>query len=139
MSSMVIWSLDLVWLLRRDRWCLVRSRIAGLCGWLYPGVLLAWSAMGVLTAWCSSFESLLWCRVLLGFFESGHWPCALADDEDDTGGQSAADGEQYSAEWGALGAIVTPLLVLAMVGGSERVGAWRFPFQVIGSLGVVWG
>ena len=44
---------------------------------LYPGVLLAWSAMGVLTAWCSSFSSLLLCRVLLGFFESGHWPCAL--------------------------------------------------------------
>lgn len=107
--------------------------------WLYPGVLLAWSAMGVLTAWCSSFESLLCCRVLLGFFESGHWPCALRTTKTIQAGSQRLMGNSILQSGGALGAIVTPLLVLAMVGGSERVGAWRFPFQVIGSLGVVWG
>jgi ACS family hexuronate transporter-like MFS transporter len=106
--------------------------------WLYPGVLLAWSAMGVLTAWCSSFESLLLCRMLLGFFESGHWPCALRTTKTIQTGSQRLMGNSILQSGGALGAIVTPLLVLAMVGRSEVYGAWRFPFQVIGSLGVVW-
>lgn len=119
---------------------LVFGAIADRCSvrWLYPVVLLAWSAMGVLTAWCSSFESLLCCRVLLGFFESGHWPCALRTTKTIQTGSERLMGNSILQSGGALGAIVTPLLVLAMVGGSALPGAWRFPFQVIGSLGVVW-
>ena len=45
--------------------------------WLYPAVLLLWSLVGVLTGFCDDFRSLLFCRILLGFFEAGHWPCAL--------------------------------------------------------------
>ena len=44
---------------------------------LYPAVLLAWSSIGVLTGFCDGYESMLWCRIVLGFFEAGHWPCAL--------------------------------------------------------------
>ena len=105
---------------------------------LYPGVLLAWSAMGVLTAWCSSFSSLLLCRVLLGFFESGHWPCALRTTKTIQTGSQRLMGNSILQSGGALGAIITPLLVLAMLGQQAQAGAWRFPFQVIGSLGVVW-
>jgi len=119
---------------------LVFGAIADRCSvrWLYPVVLLAWSGMGVLTAWCSSFQALLVCRVLLGFFESGHWPCALRTTKTIQTGSQRLMGNSILQSGGALGAIVTPLLVLAMVGGSELAGAWRFPFQVIGGLGVVW-
>ena len=44
--------------------------------WLYPAVLLGWSAVGFATGWVTSFRELFVCRVLLGFFESGQWPCA---------------------------------------------------------------
>ncbi|MFV0442124.1 MAG: MFS transporter, partial [Planctomycetaceae bacterium] len=45
--------------------------------WLYPVVLTGWSLAGIATGYVHDFDQLLWCRVLLGFFESGHWPCAL--------------------------------------------------------------
>ncbi len=45
--------------------------------WLYPAVLLGWSSVGFATGWVTSYNELLVCRVLLGFFEAGHWPCAL--------------------------------------------------------------
>ena len=38
--------------------------------------LLGWSAVGFATGWVTSYNELLVCRVLLGFFEAGHWPCA---------------------------------------------------------------
>src|SRR5688572_10244114 len=45
--------------------------------WVYPAVLFAWSLMGFLTGWAEGFWGFLICRTLLGFFEAGHWPCAL--------------------------------------------------------------
>src|SRR5438034_1049151 len=45
--------------------------------WLYPTVLLLWSATGFATGLVHSYTGLLTCRTLLGFFEAGHWPCAL--------------------------------------------------------------
>src|SRR5262245_46803675 len=59
---------------------------------LYPAVLLAWSGAGLATAYSESIGAFVlpnapsadqtyWgfmaCRIMLGFFESGHWPCAL--------------------------------------------------------------
>ena len=45
--------------------------------WLYPAVLLAWSGAGIATAFSDDLDGLLFCRMLLGFFEAGHWPCAM--------------------------------------------------------------
>ena len=44
---------------------------------LYPLVLLGWSAMGFLTGLTYGYTAMLVCRGFLGFFEAGHWPCAL--------------------------------------------------------------
>ena len=44
---------------------------------LYALVLGLWSAAGLATGWASEFHQLVWCRLLLGFFEAGHWPCAI--------------------------------------------------------------
>ena len=47
--------------------------------YLYPAILAAWSIMGIASGMTHGFWSLLVCRALLGFFEAGHWPCALED------------------------------------------------------------
>ena len=105
---------------------------------LYPAVLLAWSFIGVLTGFCNGYESMLGCRILLGFFEAGHWPCALRTTKIVLESKSRTMGNSILQSGGALGAILTPPVILLIVGGSEVAGAWRSPFIVIGTLGVIW-
>lgn len=105
---------------------------------LYPSVLLGWSLIGVLTGFCDDYESLLGCRILLGFFEAGHWPCALRTTKIVLDRQKRTMGNSILQSGGALGAILTPPVILLIVGKSETLGAWRSPFIIIGSLGFVW-
>ncbi len=105
---------------------------------LYPSVLLAWSLIGVLTGFCNGYESMLGCRILLGFFEAGHWPCALRTTKIVLDRQKRTMGNSILQSGGALGAILTPPVILMIVGKSETLGAWRSPFFIIGSLGFVW-
>lgn len=106
--------------------------------WLYPTVLLLWSLVGVLTGFCNDFRSLLYCRILLGFFEAGHWPCALRTTRIIQQGSGRLMSNSVLQSGGAIGAIVTPLLIKAMVVGSTDPAVWRLPFFVIGSFGVIW-
>ena len=105
---------------------------------LYPSVLLAWSFVGVLTGFCDGYESMLGCRILLGFFEAGHWPCALRTTKIVLSRQNRTMGNSILQSGGALGAILTPPAILIFGGTSEVLGAWRSPFIIIGSMGVVW-
>jgi ACS family hexuronate transporter-like MFS transporter len=105
---------------------------------LYPLVLLAWSSIGVITGFCNGYESLLLWRTLLGFFEAGHWPCALRTTKAVMGRQNRTMGNSVLQSGGALGAILTPPIILLIVGKSEEAGAWRSPFIIIGSLGIIW-
>lgn len=104
--------------------------------WLYPCVLGAWSLMGVAGGWSHGFEQLLVCRTLLGFFEAGHWPCAikttfaLLEEKDRTMGNSIL---QSGA---SLGAVVTPQILKALM--SEQEGSWRHAFVVVGCIGFLW-
>jgi MFS transporter, ACS family, hexuronate transporter len=106
--------------------------------WLYPMVLLAWSAVGFATGFVWDYSSLLACRTLLGFFEAGHWPCALVvtqlilDKEDRTFGNSIL---QSGA---SIGAILTPIVILGLFQVFKDDQAWRPPFQIVGCVGVVW-
>src|SRR6187431_1479481 len=45
--------------------------------WLYAVVLALWSLAGFVTGFVQDYDQLLICRTLLGFFEAGHWPCAI--------------------------------------------------------------
>ena len=105
---------------------------------LYPGVLLAWSFTGFLTGFCNNYESMLACRILLGFFESGHWPCALRTTKSILDSRNRTMGNSILQSGGAIGAILTPLVILMIVGNSDVEGAWRSPFIIIGLLGAVW-
>jgi ACS family hexuronate transporter-like MFS transporter len=105
---------------------------------LYPAVLLIWSSIGVLTGYCNGYASMLACRILLGFFEAGHWPCALRTTKIVLDRSKRTMGNSILQSGGAIGAILTPPVILMIVGDSTAAGAWRSPFIIIGSLGIVW-
>ena len=103
---------------------------------LYPAVLAAWSFMGMATGWTHGFAGLLLCRTLLGFFEAGHWPCALKttfallDEKDRTMGNSVL---QSGA---SIGAVITPQIMKLMI--TEQPGSWRITFIAVGGAGLLW-
>ncbi|WP_373652585.1 MFS transporter [Schlesneria sp. DSM 10557] len=104
--------------------------------WLYPAVLASWSLMGMATGWSNGFTELLVCRALLGFFEAGHWPCALKttfallDEKERTMGNSIL---QSGA---SIGAIITPQIMKLLI--TEESGSWRSTFVAVGATGFVW-
>lgn len=106
--------------------------------WLYPAVLTAWSAMGFITGLTSTYETMLVCRTLLGFFEAGHWPCALAVTHAVLSQSDRTLGNSILQSGASFGAILTPLIIRVLVGSDQTPGAWRPPFLVIGALGVLW-
>ncbi len=105
---------------------------------LYPFVLLAWSAVGFATGLSRSYESLLVCRGLLGFFEAGHWPCALIVTQSILARGDRAMGNSVLQSGASLGAILTPIIILFLTGNSTAPNAWRPPFLIIGGVGVLW-
>jgi ACS family hexuronate transporter-like MFS transporter len=104
--------------------------------WLYPCVLLLWSAMGFATGFVETYTGLLLCRLFLGLFEAGHWPCALKTTQRLLPPKSRALGNSVLQSGTAIGAIVTPQIIKAMVTG--ETGSWRIAFQVIGAIGIAW-
>jgi ACS family hexuronate transporter-like MFS transporter len=106
--------------------------------WLYPLVLLGWSATGFLSGMTHGYLPMLACRGLLGFFESGQWPCALRTTQAILSGGQRSLGNSVLQSGASLGAIFTPLILRFMVAGNPAVGAWRPAFMMIGALGLVW-
>jgi ACS family hexuronate transporter-like MFS transporter len=104
--------------------------------YLYPAILAAWSLMGMATAWSHHFWDLVLCRTLLGFFEAGHWPCALKmtlgllEEKERTLGNSILQGGA------SIGAIITPQIMKFMM--TEESGSWRHPFIAVGAAGLLW-
>ena len=108
---------------------------------LYPFVLVAWSVVGIATGLTNGYRSMLVCRGLLGFFEAGHWPCALIVTQSVMSRSNRAMGNSVLQSGASLGAIVTPLIIALMVGKSvpgTTDQAWRLPFIVIGGVGLLW-
>lgn len=103
---------------------------------LYPAILGAWSLMGMITGWSEGFVQLMVCRTLLGFFEAGHWPCALKttfallDEKERTMGNSIL---QSGA---SIGAVITPQIMRFMM--TDQPGSWRTTFIVVGGVGLLW-
>jgi ACS family hexuronate transporter-like MFS transporter len=103
--------------------------------WLYPAAVLIWSAAGFATGFAQGFLSLLICRFLLGLAESGNWPCALRTTQRILPPEDRTMGNSILQSGAAVGAILTPLVVLALVRWTDT---WRYPFLVIGGLGIGW-
>jgi MFS transporter, ACS family, hexuronate transporter len=134
--------------------------------WLYPLVLIGWSIAGIATAYAvdigkwmltwihssdaasaaldvahwesrAAYLGFLGCRTVLGFFEAGHWPCALVTTQTILNRQDRSFGNSILQSGAAIGAIITPWIVLAFL--SETIpGSWRWPFVTIGCLGAFW-
>ena len=112
--------------------------------WLYPAVLIAWSGMGFLTGFANTYSDLFYCRMLLGFFEAGHWPCAMQTIRRSLSDEDRGLGNSVLQSGASIGAILTPIIIRAMIpsvaGGdlSTEPGLWRQPFFVFGGVGLLW-
>jgi ACS family hexuronate transporter-like MFS transporter len=103
---------------------------------LYPTVLILWSAVGFATGLINSYGGLMLCRTLLGFFEGGHWPCAVKTTQRLLDPKDRSMGNSLLQSGTSIGAIITPLIMRAML--TEELGSWRPVFQVVGLIGLVW-
>lgn len=118
---------SLAWGLVVDRWS-VR--------WVYPIGLFGWSLMGFLTGWAEDYQQLVACRAFLGFFEACHWPCGLKATQLLLSGHGRAMGNSVLQSGTSIGAIATPLIMLAIL--TEAPGSWRVGFQGIAIVGAFW-
>jgi ACS family hexuronate transporter-like MFS transporter len=103
--------------------------------WIYPLAVLAWSAAGFCTGLATSFAALVGFRFCLGLAEAANWPCALRTTQRLLSPAERSLGNGILQSGAAIGAIVTPLVVLALV---PRFNTWRYPFFVVGAVGILW-
>jgi ACS family hexuronate transporter-like MFS transporter len=101
----------------------------------FPGALFGWSMAGFVTGFAGNFGQLLTCRVLLGFFESALWPCALRTTQHILPPGERTLGNGILQSGAALGAIITPQIIHILVVGP---GTWPYPFFVVGAVGLAW-
>ncbi len=134
--------------------------------WLYPTVLVGWSLAGIATAaapaigatlssWLGgdfdlgadptdpSYLGFLVCRIGLGFFEAGHWPCALITTQVILTRKDRSFGNSILQSGAALGAVLTPLIIVTLLPPTDAAdrypsGSWRLPFVAIGAIGMAW-
>jgi ACS family hexuronate transporter-like MFS transporter len=94
--------------------------------------------MGFLTGFTTGFNNLWYCRGLLGFFEAGHWPCALVVTHAVLSRSDRAFGNSILQSGASIGAILTPIIVLALAGDPTVADTWRPPFLIVGAVGILW-
>jgi len=119
--------------------------------WLYAAVVFGWSAAGLATAYSITIGSwfradatvpdqaylgFMICRVVLGFFEAGHWPCALITTQTILTRINRSLGNSILQSGAAVGAAITPFIVVGMI--TNEPGGWRPPFAFIGCLAIFW-
>jgi ACS family hexuronate transporter-like MFS transporter len=134
--------------------------------WLYPAVLILWSLAGIATAAAPAIGAALApvigsgpdvssaatshaflgfraCRIALGFFEAGHWPCALITTQVILTRKDRSFGNSILQSGAAIGAVLTPLVIMVMLPAPDAddryaFGTWRWPFMATGAMGMLW-
>ena len=119
--------------------------------WLYPAVVILWSSAGLATAYAEiigawflpdssvpeqAYLGFMLCRIALGFFESGHWPCALVTTQVILARGDRSLGNSILQSGAAIGSVLTPIIVLSLK--TSEPGGWRAPFTAIGCIGMFW-
>jgi ACS family hexuronate transporter-like MFS transporter len=104
--------------------------------WTYPAILALWSSVGFATGQVHSYSGLLACRTALGFFEAGHWPCAIKATQRLLSPKDRAMGNGVLQSGASIGAILTPPLMYLLI--DKHGYSWQFAFQVVGLLGIAW-
>lgn len=82
---------------------------------VYPALVVGWSVAGFLTGFSNGFSSLLAFRFLLGLFEAGNWPCGIRTTCQVLPPEERAFGNSLFQSGTAIGAIVTPFIVLGCI------------------------
>jgi len=103
--------------------------------WIYPAAVFLWSLAGFVTGLAPTFAALLLCRLFLGLAEAGNWPCALRTTQRVLPPSERTMGNSILQSGAALGAIITPLIVLALF---HWTGTWRYSFMAVGAVGLLW-
>lgn len=103
---------------------------------VYPLALVLWSLTGFATGLVTGYDQLLLCRILLGFFEAGHWPCAVKTTRWLLAPQDRSMGNSLLQSGTSIGAVATPLVMRAML--TDELSSWRLPFMVVGAGGLFW-
>jgi MFS transporter, ACS family, hexuronate transporter len=108
--------------------------------WIYPIAVAGWSLSGFATGFVDSFGLMLVCRFSLGFFEAGNWPCGIRTIRQVMPPEQRSFGNSLFQSGTAIGAIVTPFVILLCLRwfDANDPKIWRWPFLIIGSLGIVW-
>src|SRR5262249_10859880 len=70
-----------------------------------------------------------------GLFESSHWPCALKTTQRILTPEQRTLGNGILQSGAAIGSVVTPAVLLVLVGDGAN---WRPPFLFVGALGLCW-
>jgi ACS family hexuronate transporter-like MFS transporter len=83
-----------------------------------------------------TYLGFMLCRIALGFFEAGHWPCALVTTQVILERGDRSLGNSILQSGAALGSVLTPPIVLGLY--TDELGGWRLPFVAIGCIGMVW-
>jgi ACS family hexuronate transporter-like MFS transporter len=104
--------------------------------WLYAAVLALWSVAGFATGFVRNYDELLVCRTLLGFFEAGHWPCAIRTTRALLDARQRSFGNGLLQSGASFGAILTPIVMKTLM--TPELASWRVPFQVVGAVGLLW-
>src|SRR4051812_12476785 len=94
--------------------------------WLYAIVLTFWSLAGFATGFARSHEDLLLYRMVLGFFEAGHWPCAIRTTRALLDPRERSLGNSVLQSGTSIGAVIAPLIMGSLM--SAELGTWRVAF-----------
>jgi MFS transporter, ACS family, hexuronate transporter len=111
---------------------------------LYAAVVVLWSLAGFATGFAESFAALLACRFALGLFEAGNIPCGVLTVKRVLRPEERALGNGMFQSGTALGAIITPMVVLLCLWAvreraeADPAFAWQLPFRVVGAAGLAW-
>src|SRR5262245_26356976 len=111
---------------------------------IYPTIVVLWSVAGFAAGFAEKFWFLLVCRFALGLFEAGNIPCGVLTVKRVLRQDERALGNGMFQSGTALGAIITPMVVLLCLAIVERMGttapafAWQLPFRVVGAAGLIW-
>ena len=104
--------------------------------WLYPAALLVWSIAGFATGFVETIFQLQVCRAILGASEAFNWPVAVGIIRRIIPRESQAFANGLFNSGMTVGAVLTPILVLTLVGPHGE--GWRRLFMIVGAAGSIW-
>lgn len=105
--------------------------------WLYPAVVVIWSAIGAYRGRTSTLDDMATCQFIMGLFLAAHWPCALRTTQRLFDPTQRTLGNTILQSGASIGNILTPLMIAVIV--SYNPSQWRWGFDIIGALGLLWG